>query len=201
MATETTSTVPAGTLPYSTRLVVDMILAAVQDTMSLYGHPALVDARPMAGLLDAPRGMTTAGTITVQINEAASAWDVAASETAYGTNKDIDPTYASFSTGNYDVAYGVSDDLRRRDATGLYNWPRIAQRIVTGWDVTFTGLVVALASSMTNSVGTTCRKPEANQSIGLSTSGSSKNTNTPSRGGNFIADRRKGLCSRQRSGI
>lgn len=155
MATEATSTVPAGTLPYSTRLVVDMILAAVQDTMSLYGHPALVDAGPMAGILDAPRGMTTAGTITVQINEAASAWDVAASETAYGTNKDIDPTYASFSTGNYDVAYGVSDDLRRRDATGLYNWPRIAQRIVTGWDVTFTGLVVALASSMTNSVGTT----------------------------------------------
>lgn len=154
MATETTSTVPAGTLPYSTRLVADMILAAVQDTLSLYAHPAMIDARAMAGMLDAPRGMTTSGTITVQINEAADAWDTSASETAYGTDHDIDPTYASFSTGDYDIAYGVSDDLRRRDATGAFNWPAIAQRIVTGWDVTFTGLVAALASSMSNSVGT-----------------------------------------------
>ena len=47
----------------------------------------------------------------------------------------------------------MTDNLRRRDATGLYNWPAIAARIVEGWDFTETAAILALADSMTNIAG------------------------------------------------
>ena len=155
MATELTSTVPAGTLPYSNLLAPSFFLMAVQDTLSLYGHPALVDLRGIAQQLNAPKGQTLASTITVQIEAPASAWSSTNEGTAVAADTSIDPTYATISVGNYDLAHGVSDELRRRDSTGQFNWPAIVRSMVTGWQLTFTGLVVALANSMTNTVGST----------------------------------------------
>lgn len=152
---DATSTVPAGTLPYTDKLVETLILEAVQDTFMLPAHPAIIDVTEIARSLNAVRGLTLAGTINIQIDDAAQVWAGTNEGTAVSAPTQIDPTYVEMSVANYDVVYGSTDELRRRDATGLYNWPRISQRIVLGWMYTETDLLCDLADSMTNIVGAT----------------------------------------------
>jgi hypothetical protein len=153
MATEYTSTVPAGTLPYSNKLAAMMILAAVEDTFTVGAHPSLVDLSTVSDTLGGVAGMTLAGTFSLQIADETALWASTDEATSVSTPTDIDPTYVNISVGNYDVAYAVSDELRRRDVTGEYNWPAIAQRIVRGWQYTETNVILALADSMTNIAG------------------------------------------------
>jgi len=152
---DATSTVPAGTLPYTDKLVETLILEAVQDTFMLPAHPAIIDVTEIARSLNAVRGLTLAGTINIQIDDAAQVWAGTNEGTAVSAPTQIDPTYVEMSVANYDVSYGSTDELRRRDATGLYNWPRISQRVVLGWMLTETDLLCDLADSMTNIVGAT----------------------------------------------
>lgn len=153
MATEYTSTVPSGTLPYSDKLAAMLILAAVEDTFTIGAHPAMVDLQSISDTLGGVAGMTLAGTFSMQINDQAALWGTTDEATSVAAPTDIDPTYVSISVGNYDIAYAVSDELRRRDATGLYNWPAIADRIVRGWQYTEANIILALADSMTNIAG------------------------------------------------
>jgi hypothetical protein len=153
MAIEYTSTVPAGTLPYSAKLAAMMILAAVEDTFTIGAHPAIVDLSQVSDQLQGVQGMTLAGTFSLQIADETALWSSTDEATSVATPTDIDPTYVNISVTNYDVAYAVSDELRRRDATGEYNWPSIAQRIVRGWQYTEASTILALADSMTNIAG------------------------------------------------
>ena len=152
---ESTSTVPSGTLPYTDKLAEDFVLEAVQDTFVLPSHPAIVDVTSLARSLNLVRGMTLAGTFNIQIDAAAAAWSSTNESTAVSSPTAIDPTYFEMSVVNYDIVYGTTDELRRRDATGVFEWPRIAKRIVLGWVLTETNLICDLADSMTNIVGAT----------------------------------------------
>ena len=153
MAIEKTSTVPAGTLPYSNKLAAMMILQAVEDRFTIGQHPAIVDLSEVSDQLQGVQGMTLAGTFSLQIEDSTALWAATNEATAVSTPTDIDPTYVNISVTNYDVAYAVTDELRRRDVTGEYNWARIAPRIVRGWQYTEPSTILALADSMTNIAG------------------------------------------------
>ena len=98
MATETTATVPAGTLPYTTKLVETLVLRAVQDEFKIGSHPAIVDVSSLAAQLNVPRGMPLAGTVTIQIDDAIASWGTTNEGTAVATPTDIDPTYVAFTS-------------------------------------------------------------------------------------------------------
>lgn len=155
MATTYTSQAATdGLLPYSTVLALNGFLAAVEDTLALASHPAVVDC---ATLL-APGfwvGAPANATYKIPIDFAVTLMSSTAETTDVAAATTIDyPTQGSISTSPYDLSYGVSDELRRRDPVNGYQVVRIAGKMATAAQFTVTSLICALADSATTTVGT-----------------------------------------------
>lgn len=153
--TYTSQAVTDGLLPYSTVLALDGFLAAVEDSLALMSHPAVVDC---ATLL-APgfwRGAPTNASYKIPIDFTVPLMSSTAETTDVAGATTIDyPTQASISTTAYDLAMGVSDELRRRDPVNGYQVVRIAGKMASSAQYTVTSLICALADSATTTVGTT----------------------------------------------
>jgi hypothetical protein len=152
--TYTSQAVTDGLLPYSTVLALDGFLAAVEDTLALASHPAVVDC---ATLLP-PQfyvGAPTNASYKIPIDFAVPLMASTAETTDVAAATTIDyPTQASISTGAYDLSFGVSDELRRRDPVNGYQVVRIAGKMASSAQYTVTSLICALADSATTTVGT-----------------------------------------------
>jgi hypothetical protein len=141
-------------LLYSNKVATEMVLGALEDRTSLLGHSEIVMAEDLMG----PNwhvGLTPGGTITFVIDMALPTMSSTAETTDMVAATTLDFTNTTMSTGAYDVCFGVSNELRRRDQHGLYQVVSIASRILRSAVVTVTRLLVALAPSATTTVGTT----------------------------------------------
>lgn len=148
-----TSTVPSFLLPYDDKLAGSLILPAVQDSLMLPAHPAILDLTQVWRGLAGVRGMTLAGTVTIPIDDIANVFGSTNEATSVAAATQINPTSASFGVTNYEMVYGSTDELRRRDETGIYDIPLLTQRLIRGWMMTETNILLDLADSMTNIVG------------------------------------------------
>lgn len=140
-------------MPYDVKLVEGVALLAIQDELSLMGHPALVDIATIT-TMDLARGAPVDGVVQLTIQDQADLWGTTNESTALVGSTTITPTRVTVGVTNYDIAYGVTDELRRRDATGQYDLQGIAVRAVDGALYTFTSLICALADDWDLSVGT-----------------------------------------------
>lgn len=151
--TYTSQAVTDNLLPFSTVLATSGFLQAIQDELSLLAHPAIVD---VAGLMppDFFVGAPTNATFRIPVDMATPLMTSTTETTDVVGPTTIDYSTATISTGAYDIAFGVSDELRRRDAVNGYQVVRIAGKIAQSAQLTVTNLIVALAGSASSSVGT-----------------------------------------------
>jgi hypothetical protein len=141
-------------LLYSNKIAEGVILSAIEDGLSLLGHPAIVmadDVLPPGWHI----GLTPGGTITLPIDMVTPLMASTAETTDMVSPTTIDLTSVTMSTGAYDLCFGVSNELRRRDQHGRYQVVRIASDITRSAVLTITSLICALAPSASTTVGTT----------------------------------------------
>lgn len=143
----------ANHMPYDVKLVEGVAFLAIQDELSLLGHPALVDIATLT-TMDLARGAPVNGVVQITIEDQADIWSTTNESTALQSSITITPTRVTVGVVNYDIAYTITDELRRRDATGQYDLERIAVKAVDGALYTFTSLVCALAGDWDETVGT-----------------------------------------------
>jgi hypothetical protein len=138
---------------YSTKLALTLILAAIEDGAMLLGHPSVVDASELL-----PEnwwvGLTPGGAVTIPVDMVTPLMSSTAETTdiAGATTIDLQAS-KSISTGAYDLVFGVSNELRRRDASGRYQVVPIAGSILRSANYTATSLICALATSASTTVG------------------------------------------------
>lgn len=147
--TYTSDAVTAGLLPYSVELA-PIVLGAIEDRTMLSGLFVNVNNLFPASV---PRGMPTNGVIRLTIDMPAPLMASTAETTDSPTATTIVPTKVDVSFGQYAIAFESSDQLRLRDATGVYQLPALAAKIVLSAQKTLTSLIAALAGSLTQSVG------------------------------------------------
>lgn len=153
--TYTSQAVTDGLLPYSVVLAAVGFLSAVEDRLALSAHPAITDCAtllPPGFYVGAP----TNASYKIPIDFAVPLMSSTAETTDVAGATTIDyPTQASISTTAYDLALGVSDELRRRDPINGYQVVRLADKMAGSAQYTITSLLCALADSASSTVGTT----------------------------------------------
>jgi hypothetical protein len=154
MAVNTAAAADSGNhLPYDRKLIEGVALAAIQDELSLWGHPALVDVAGMTSM-DIARGAPVDGVLQLTVRDGADIWGATNESTALASSTTVTPLTVTIAGTSYDIAYAVTDELRRRDATDQYDLERLAAHAVDGAMYTFTSLVCALAEEWDLVVGT-----------------------------------------------
>lgn len=138
------------------------MLKALEDGLSLLNHPAIVMAEDVNGP-DWYVGLTPGGTLTLLIDMVTPLFSSTAETTDVAAATTIDLTSVTMSVGEYDLVFGTSNELRRRDpiaeGESPYQLDRLAQRILRSAQLTVTNGIVALAPSATTTVGTTGTPP------------------------------------------
>ena len=138
------------------------ILRALEDNLNLMNHPSIVMASDVNGP-DWYKGLTPGGTLTILIDQVVPLFTSTAETTDAVAATTIDLTSVTMSVGLYDLAFGTSDELRRRDAIAPgespYQLDRLAGRVLRAAGYTVTSSICALAPSATTTVGTTGTPP------------------------------------------
>lgn len=139
-----------------------VMLKALEDGLTLLNHPAIVMVEDINGP-DWYVGLTPGGTITLLIDMVTPLFSSTAETTDVAAATTIDLTSVTMSTGEYDLVFGVSNELRRRDpiapGESPYQLDRLVVRILRSAALTFTNALVGLAPSATTTVGTTGTPP------------------------------------------
>jgi hypothetical protein len=140
-----------GQLPYSTVLA-QTVLAAIEDRLSLRNSPALLNVRSLTDW-EIPRGMQMSGTVRLPVRQPRPLMGATDEATAIASETTIDMDYVALGFADKDLTYGVTDTLRRADATGEYQIEAIAAGCVESMEYTLTDMVCVLADSWSIEVG------------------------------------------------
>lgn len=144
------------------KVAYNAMLMALEDGLSLLNHPSIVMAEDVNGP-DWYVGLTPGGTLTILIDMVTPLFASTAETTDVAAATTIDLTSVTMSVGLYDLVFGTSDELRRRDPIGPgespYQLDRLASRILRSANYTVTSAICALATSATTTVGTTGTPP------------------------------------------
>jgi hypothetical protein len=144
------------------KVAYERMLVALEDGLSLLNHPAIVMAEDVNGP-DWYVGLTPAGTLTILIDMVTPLFASTAETTDVAGATTIDLGAATMSVGEYDLVFGTSNELRRRDpiaeGESPYQLDRVAQRVLRSASLTVTNGIVALAPSASTTVGTTGTPP------------------------------------------